>query len=88
MKFPADKLDTLRDWVEELDTEEVREHYRAGNYPRADRTKDVDKRYRWDLWWAALGRNDQDYSWRDGWLSDLLDSHIDTALRAVVPPLQ
>jgi hypothetical protein len=86
MKFPQDKLDTLRGWVTELDTEAVRDSYRRGEFPRADKCKDVDRRYRWDLLWASLHRNDTDHAWR-GFMSDLADAHIDTALRNIVAPL-
>ena len=64
-----------------LDTPEKRERYRTGDIPRADRVKDLNKRYRWDLAYAArlnlialydVGCN---------------DTHIDTALRSIVPAL-
>ena len=46
LKIPADVVETIRQAIEPLDTEEVRDAYRAGNYPRADRTKDTDKALR------------------------------------------
>lgn len=73
-----------------LDTPEVRDAYRTGNYPRAEHTKDVNRRYRWDLLWAACGRE----ILPPQFMSDVLygecgasDSHIDTALRSIVLPL-
>jgi len=55
--------------------------YREGKFPRAERTRDVGMRLRWDLFWAI------DAEWRQEWLKrigDVNDSHIDTALRKIV----
>ena len=59
----------------------ARERYRAGDFPRADRVRDLDKRYRYDLFYAAGGYRllPED--------DDLTDAHIYTALRRVVPSL-
>lgn len=79
LKVSREHLAAIRAAIEPLDTLERRNAYRSGQYPRADLTKDVNKRYRWDLFYAAG-------SWRlhDG---NYLDSHIDTALRFIVPTL-
>lgn len=53
MKISADAVATLRAAIEPLDTAELRETYRARDFPRADRVKDLDKRYRWNLTYAA-----------------------------------
>lgn len=88
MRFPIDELDTLREWIAALDTPQVRDLYARGEYPRAKATDDRDMRYRWDLWWAAMARNDADYAWRDRVTAGLDDAHIDTALRRIVPTLR
>ena len=83
MKITPDELSVIRDAVAPFDTASNRAAYREGRFPRAEATRDIDTRYRWDLFHAAGG-------WR---LSAPLydrgcnDSHIDTALRAIVPPL-
>ena len=59
-------------------------HYSNGNFPRADKTKDLNKRYRWDLFYHAT-RFERGY--RDE-LTYLQDSHIDTALRNIVTPIE
>ena len=64
--------------IRPLDTPERRAQYRRGEFPRAERCKDLSKRYRWDLLWKS-----------EHFLnlpSDLDDSHIDTALRKIVAP--
>jgi hypothetical protein len=84
MKVSPDQLSILRGAIAPLDSSELRARYRAGDFPRADAVKDLDKRYRWDLLHAAG-------SWR---LTSPLyengcnDAHIDTALRAIVPALE
>lgn len=67
--------------VTPLDTPATRERYATGNYPRADRTHNVDKRYRWDLYWSAYDTTGPFYT------VGLNDSHIDTVLRSIVPPI-
>jgi hypothetical protein len=74
----------LAERIAALDTEEVRAVYRAGGYPRADAVRDVNKRYRWDLYRAAtVGRRD----FVDGLYAYLDDAHIDSALRSMVRPI-
>lgn len=55
--------------------------YENGNFPRAERTKDLNMRFRWDCFHAR----DKDIA-PD--LSDLNDSHIDTALRRILPTIE
>lgn len=81
MRVDAVTLEAVRKAVAPLDTAERREAYRTGQFPRADVVRDLDKRYRWDLWhraqaWRVLGDD-----------VDLTNEHIDTALRRIVPPL-
>lgn len=79
MKVSAEHLANMRAAIEPLDTDETRERYRQGNFPRADRVKNLDMRYRWDLLWSS-GAYGEEF---DGYKND----HIDTALRAIVPTL-
>ena len=67
--------------VTPLDTPENRERYAAGDYPRSDRTHNVDMRYRWDLYWHAYDTTGPFYT------TGLNDAHIDTVLRSIVPPI-
>lgn len=83
MKATEAQLDRIREAVAPLDTAEHREAYASGNYPNADRTKDVDKRYRWDLLNAGGGWELTCALYDEG----LTDEHIDTALRSIVAPL-
>lgn len=68
-----------------LDTTVARDAYRTGDFPRADRVNDLDKRYRWDLFWHAY-RTNHDVSAALA-AEDLSDAHIDTVLRSIVPSL-
>ena len=67
--------------INPLDTLSRRLAYQAGNFPNADVVKDLNKRYRWDLLWAA--RYDVTPLYQEG----CNDSHIDTALRCIVARL-
>ena len=84
------KLETLRNSieseVERLDTERVRQLYRDGQFPRADKVKDLDKRYRWDLLWAINNPMRRDFFDAVREL-DANDSHIDSLLKAMIKPL-
>lgn len=79
MKITGDDFARLSAAVESGDTQERRERYRAALYPRSAQVKDVDKRYRWDLFWEVRGLTNLDGNYSD--------EHIDTALRKIVPKL-
>lgn len=69
----------LRGAVAPFDTDERRAAYRARQFPRAELVRDLDKRYRWDLFYRANGYRAMAHDYRDGM--------VDTALRRIVPPL-
>jgi hypothetical protein len=81
LKMSPDHVNTLRRGIEPHDTPERREQYSKGDYPRSDKVKDPDKRYRWDLLWHSKALNDlpDDHGYND--------DHIDSALKSIVPPL-
>ncbi len=88
MKVTDKHFQILQDAISVHDTETVREQYRKGEFARADVTKDLNKRYRWDLYWYAVrvaNYNGQmpmpDHN--DGYTMD----HLDTALRRIVKAL-
>lgn len=80
MKMTAALHDWLRAEIERHDTPARRAAYREGRYPRADSTRDLDLRYRWDLLWTVHGRLPDTLR---GELTELRDTHIDTALRRI-----
>ena len=67
--------------IEPHDTETNRDRYRRDEFPRANRTKDKNKRYRWDLYWHAHATAGPFYT------IGLNDAHLDTMLRSIVAPL-
>jgi hypothetical protein len=85
MRVTTEHLTMLREAVAPLDTPERRARYIARDIPRADLVQDIDKRYRWDLFHAADPRSVLLATFYDR--GGYHDAHIDTALRAVVPPL-
>lgn len=84
MKMAERIYEGLRAAIEEIDTPERRAVYAARDFPRAELVRDLDRRYRWDLFYDA-----QLSFWLAGYTipAELDDSHIDTALRRIVPTL-
>jgi len=82
MKLDGHTLDRMRDAIAPLDTAERRQAYLSGEFPRADAVKDLDVRYRWDLFYVAGG-----FRLLPDDRSDINSDHIDTGLRRVVPVL-
>ncbi len=94
MRVSADILEAMRERIAPLDTPERRATYLAGEFPRADAVKDLDMRYRWDLYYTSRcsdvvspSRSVIASSDPDG-MTGISDSHIDTALRKVVPTIE
>ena len=85
-KIPTGTVDRMREAIAQLDIPVNREAYATGNYPRSESTKDVNVRYRWDLYWAALHKGLLPWDLLDD-IDDVKDAHIDTALRGIVPAL-
>lgn len=84
MKASKEIQEQFRAALEGIDTEYWRTEYRAGRFHNADKTKDVNKRYRWDLLHSVPD------SWRltsACYDQGMNDSHIDTLLRSIVPAL-
>ena len=86
MKVTPEHLETIREAIAATgyaDDEAIRERYRRREIPRGSLVQDIDKRFRWDLYWAAARQS--------GGLPDSTegynDAHIDTALRSIVAPL-
>ena len=55
MRISADALEALRAAIAPADNTVARDAYRSGDFPRADAVHDLDKRYRWDLFWHVRG---------------------------------
>lgn len=83
MKIPPATLAKIARAIAPLDEPEVRTRYANGDFARSELTKDVDKRYRWDLFWGSLVYQDNAEEF-----SGYSDAHIDTALRSIVAPLE
>lgn len=84
MKMTPEHCQLIKDAIVPMDTAERRQRYVRGDYPNAAKTKDLDKRYRWDLFCqmpkpSGFVQSLYDY---------MNDDHIDTALRGIVPVLQ
>ena len=90
MKIHPEHLETLRAAIVPLDTQERRDRYLRGEFSNANRCKDLNARYRWDLLYATrLKIGDGVGIKGDLDLYEYLnDTHIDTALKSIVPDLK
>ena len=86
MKMTTPHYETLRVLIEGLLEQhpDTPIHYSNGNFARANSVKDLNKRYRWDLFYYAT-RNEQTFKDELGYLQN---SHVDTALRHIVTPIE
>ena len=83
MKITQEHFQHIKNKVSILESEYHRTQYRDRKIAQADKVKDINTRYRWDLFHAAGLTSfacDHLYSY-------LNDEHIDTALRSIVKPL-
>jgi hypothetical protein len=87
MKMKPEDLAELKAKVQPHDTPDMRAIYRSGKFPRAELVKDLNKRFRWDLFWMVPDR-----AWASLWTARVYDycndDHIDTALRSFIPSLE
>lgn len=76
MKMTSDDFERLHHVITAHDTFECR----LGFSTSAVSASDINKRYRWDLYWLV---------WDEGFrfIGNYSDAHIDTALRKIVRPL-
>lgn len=64
---------------------DIRARYAARDIPRGDAVQDIDKRFRWDLFHAATAGTRMG---SDLYAAGYNDTHLDTALRSIVSPLE
>lgn len=81
-KIKGMDLEILTNTVQSFDTEAMREIYRARDFPRSAAVKDLNKRYRWDLFYLACR-----VGLRQKLEGDYFDDHIYTALKSAIPDL-
>ena len=86
MKLTVSQVEAMRERIAPLDTVERRQAYREGRFPRAEAVRDLDMRYRWDLYYAGRVSDVFDTGIGGG-DEGLTSDHIDTGLRRIVPPL-
>jgi len=65
--------------IEPLDTPEVRQRYRDRDIPRAEAVRDIDRRYRFDLFYASRSHHLLP--------EDMTDARLETLLKRIVRPL-
>ena len=85
MKIKPLHLELLRTLLDGLDNPERRAQYVAKDIPRCEQVKDLNKRYRWDLFYTVPVSHRHAFC-------DVVDEyangdHIDTALRSLITPI-
>lgn len=75
--IPTPVVESMRELIEPLDTQERRYRYQNGLFPRADRVKDLNIRYRYDLMYESNAYK----------LLPVEARNVDTALRRIIPDL-
>jgi len=67
--------------IERINIEALRDQYENGNYFNSSKCDDVNKRLRWDIFWALPIEK------REKWINEIYDycndDHIDTAMRKI-----
>lgn len=91
MKVSASYLESMKSEIERVINanggwEKCVELYENGKFPRSDKVKDLNKRFRWDLLYAAKCYDKIIKPLYDEEGCD--DTHIDTALRRIVPSIE
>ena len=81
MKITGHVFDELQQACAMVDTPELRERYRNKQFINADKTIDLNRRYRWDVFYVAKAY----YTFPPG--NNYQDSHIYTALKRIIPDL-
>lgn len=99
MKIPKTVAGRVAMYMRPLDTPERRARYLAGDFYKSAAVKDLNRRYRWDLFWSASGVfNGKHGQGLATWMAaemnslgvegELSNEHIDTMLRKIVHDLQ
>ena len=87
MKVEEVTRQTMRELVAPYDIEARRQAYREGRFPRADKVTDLDRRYRWDLFYKSGLAMLFDTGIGGQYESGINGDHIYTALKRVIPSL-
>jgi len=87
MKFTREHLDILQrgiDTVLDYNPNAVK-RYEEGNFPRADKVNDLQKRFCFDLFYASGVKIGDGIGTQGEIIGDYNDNHILTALKAICP---
>jgi hypothetical protein len=82
MKVTIEHFSILQGAISPIDSEQLRNDYRAGNFVRSHLVSDLDVRYRWDLFWRVKNTTAANFP-----TADYATAHIDTVLRNIVAAL-
>jgi len=85
MKMSKRLYENIKEFIQKHETEETREAYRKGEFDRSEAVKDLNRRYRFDWYWAWFRQAGQ---YQDLLVSEELTSdHIYSALKKIIKDL-
>lgn len=92
MKFTQEHLSILKTGIDKAiesngGEEALVSIYKEGAFPRADKTKDLQRRFCWDLFWASGVKIGDGIGTHGDIIGDYTDEHIYTALRSICPKI-
>ena len=89
MKITTEDFNKLKEAIEKVDTPENRQLYISGKFSRSDNVKDLNLRYRWDMLHLCKLRIGDGIGTKGDLdlYSYMNDTHVDTALKAIIKPL-
>lgn len=87
MKMSKETYQELKTVIDNLMLKDtaLRQDYRNGDFANSDKVKDLDKRFRFDVWWYIKKQNPALANMVAN--EDLNDDHLYTALKKTIPPL-
>lgn len=90
MKIKKEHLDRIKQLCDTViekagGIEKVKTMYETGSFPRSDRVKDLNMRFRFDVFYAAM---QLDSGFTNELYEYLTDDHIHTAMKRTVPNLE
>ena len=81
----APLAEIIKPYVDQLNTEKNRQAYRDGLFPRADKVKDLNQRFRFDILYALPSDVRKDFYDKAYKLGN--DTHVNSLLKSLIPDL-
>lgn len=84
MKASREFFEEVKSEIEKLPIQDLVNDYENGEFVRSDKVKDLNIRFRWDLFWMIAPKLSETAQIEMGYLHD---DHLDTVLKKLVPKI-